>query len=279
VDLAENPLLAFTTLSLSPTPEPGSPFHSTYSSGIFSLREPAYESATDIDSQNTESDDSASDAGRINEVIHMLDIHLVSVLSGNLDLAARMIPKIHYLLDGEDAGNPAFLGSRNQDFFSHHGGERSKGKQGTSGGTSSALANRNAHSSSSSQKHGRGSEDSNGRGEGDDPNKKPRRESNRNSGNGGNTVPGGNPAGAPNSNPVENPSEDPDGVIGDNTDIVPSGRDPDDPGADPAPVDLPDEPPDFACHFHKRDYIKYGPWNKKYAMCVSSRMTQLRRIK
>jgi len=157
VDLAEDPLLAFTTLSLSPTPEPGSPFHTIYSSGIFSLRESAYESATDIDSQNTESDDSASDARGINEVIHMLDIHLVSVLSGNLDLAARLIPKIHDLLDGEVAGNPAFLGSRNQDFFSHHGGEQSKGKQGTSGGTSSALTNRNAPSSSSPQKHGRGS--------------------------------------------------------------------------------------------------------------------------
>jgi hypothetical protein len=212
-------------------------------------------------------------------VIHMLDIHLVSVLSGNLDLAARLIPKIHDLLDGEDAGNPDFLGSRNQDFFSHHGGERSKGKQGASGGTSSALANRNAPSSSSPQKHGRGSEDSNGRGEGNDPNKKPRRESDRNSGNSGNTVPDGNPARTPNSNPVESPSDDPGGIIGDNTDIVPYGRDPDNPGEDPAPMDPPDEPPDFACHFHKRDHIKYGPWNKKYAMCVSSRMTQLRRIK
>jgi hypothetical protein len=54
---------------------------------------------------------------------------------------------------------------------------------------------------------------------------------------------------------------------------------PDDPGDDPMSTsDLPDDR-DYACHFYKRDHIKYGPWNKKYSMCSSSRITRLRDIK
>jgi hypothetical protein len=40
--------------------------------------------------------------------------------------------------------------------------------------------------------------------------------------------------------------------------------------------------PNFACHFHKRNWKKYGPWtSRRYGKCIDSRIsvTTLRRIK
>lgn len=75
------------------------------------------DSATKFDSENTESNDSEPDDGGINEVVQRLNCGLLSVLSGDLDLAARLIPKIHDLLNGEDeAGFLSFSRSSQQNF-------------------------------------------------------------------------------------------------------------------------------------------------------------------
>src|ERR1700753_2691431 len=79
-----------------PPKSTSSSFRSSYSTGPFSLREESSDSATDLDGWIAESDDSESDNEEIN-VIQLLDIRLVRVLSSDLDLAARLIPKIHDL--------------------------------------------------------------------------------------------------------------------------------------------------------------------------------------
>lgn len=60
-----------------------------------------------------------------------------------------------------------------------------------------------------------------------------------------------------------------------------------DPGGDPEPADedLGSEEdgvprPRFACHFHKHDSRKYGPWSdSKYRLCPCPNVSVLRRIK
>lgn len=267
----EGVLSAFAAISLDPPSGPSSPIQSSYSTGPFSLREELSDNATDLDSWAAESDNSGSDDEEINDVIQMLDIRLVSVLGGDLDIAARLIPKIHDLLDSDlDAGIPNFSEPFDQDYTSHQGGGGSKGKQKASGGSPSAPSNQNASSGSSPQKHGRASEDSNERRDGRNSNKRPRREPDRNSDLNGN------------GSADENGADDQKEGASDMNESCPSAdvdRDPGDPRDDPVHADVPSEPPDFACHFHKRDHINYGPWNKKYAMCSSCRMEKLRRIK
>jgi hypothetical protein len=112
----EGVLSAFAAFSLDPPPGPSSPIQSSYSTGPFSLREESSDNATDLDSWAAESDNSGSDDDEINDVIQMLDIRLISVLGGDLDLAARLIPKIHDLLDSDlDAGIPNFSKPIDQD--------------------------------------------------------------------------------------------------------------------------------------------------------------------
>jgi hypothetical protein len=55
----------------------------------------------------------------------------------------------------------------------------------------------------------------------------------------------------------------------------------DDPDCDPS-IGSAFDTPNFACHFHKRNWIKYCPWTaQRYEKCIGSRipMTALRRIK
>jgi hypothetical protein len=60
----------------------------------------------------------------------------------------------------------------------------------------------------------------------------------------------------------------------------PNGDPGGDPGDDPSLTEVPGGPPDFACHFHKLDPIKYGPWtDSKYGKCHASTIKALRRIK
>jgi hypothetical protein len=128
--------------SRGPPPEPTSSFRSSYSTGPFSLREESSDSVTDLDGWTAESSDSESDDEELN-VIQLLDIRLVSVLSGDLDLAARLIPKIHNLLESEiHAEIPDFTDSTIQDHTSHQGGGANKGKQRASGSSSSGRSNR-----------------------------------------------------------------------------------------------------------------------------------------
>jgi len=245
------------------TPEPGSSFRPSCLSGIFSICVAPTDSATKFDSENTESDGSEPDNGGINEVVQRLNCRLLSVLSGDLDLAAFLIPKIHDLLNGEDeAGILSFSRPSQQNFVNDQGDEGLKGKKRASDGSSSTPINRNAPSGSSPQNHGRGSGESDRRGEGSSF-KRPRRESDGNS--------GGTPDGSPDGNPIENPGGDP-------------GKNPDNPGGepgdDPSLVEPPNTLPNFACHFFKLDPRKYGPWTgSKYEKCPGSRITELRRIK
>jgi len=237
--------------SRGPPPEPTSPFRSSYSTGPFSLREESSDSVTDLDCWTAESDDSESDDEELN-VIQLLDIRLVSVLSGDLDLAARLIPKIHDLLDSEiHAEIPDFTDSTIQDYTSHQGGGANKGKQRASGSSSSGGSNESD--------------------EGSNPSKKPRREPGRNPGSSGNGDSGNTGDGQDGStiDPISS---------GSTADIDRDAGDPGDPGDEPVEEDLPSDPI-FACHFQKRDHIKYGPWNKKYVMCSSCRMEELRRIR
>jgi hypothetical protein len=254
--------------SRGPPPEPTSPFRSSYSTGPFSLREESSDIVTDLDGWTAESDDSESDDEELN-VIQLLDIRLVSVLSGDLDLAARLIPKIHDLLDSEiHAEIPDFTDSTIQDYTSHQGGGANKGKQRASGSSSSGRSNWTGSSGSSQGKHGRDSGGSNESDEWSNPSNKPRREPGRNPGSSGNGDSGNTG----------------DGQDGSTIDPISSGstadidRDAGDPGDEPVEEDLPSDPI-FACHFQKRDHIKYGPWNKKYVMCSSCRMEELRRIR
>jgi hypothetical protein len=101
-----NSLTAFAALSLAPSPEPGTSFQSSPSSIVFSLNGNQYsDSATDFGTENTESTDSSGstfDDGESNEVVRLLDGQVLSLLNGDLELAARLIPKIHELLREED---------------------------------------------------------------------------------------------------------------------------------------------------------------------------------
>jgi len=273
LNILGNVLSSFAELSIPPSPEPGSSFRSSYTSGLFSLRESIDSSATDVGSQNSVSDDSDSDDGGISDVVQMLDVRLVSVLSGNLDLAARLIPKLHAALDEDNDSVDCTVTDPTSDHHtSHQGGGESKGKETASGGCSSGRANQYSRSGSSSRKRGRGSGGVNRQNKGDKPSKKPRNDSAGNSGEDSNENPGQGEGNSQNE------------VAGSHTNgpsFNQQNRTSDPPEDDPGPADLfvSGNPPEWACHFHKRDHITYGPWNRKYASCFCSPRKQLRRIK
>ena len=270
-----------TTLSLALTEQSDSPFHSNHSSGIFSLGTAPLDSTTDFDSQNTESDSSGSSEEPTNEVVKNLDCRLLSVLNGNLDLAARLMPKIHNLLNEEDRlpsiGNSVF---QHENRLSNVKSKGSNGKQMVSGDSSSAPTSKNGPSEGSPQKHGRGSEECDGQEEGNSSNCKRHRQGSEG---GSEDTHGGDSEG----DPVENPGADTVGTPGDDTFSHPYGapdKNPEDPGGDPGDdpslAESLDNVPNFACHFYKLDPIKYGPWtDNKYEKCPGSRITALRRIK
>jgi hypothetical protein len=195
------------------------------------------DSATELDSEITDSDsddldDFETDDGGIDNLVRILDSRLLSALSCNLDLAARLIPKIHHLFNGgKDALGGKFAGSNCRNGTNEQQENESTNYEATSGGSSSAPIDQNLPPSSRLRKHGRDSGDNYG-GRKDNNSKKPR--------------------------------GDPDGS-------------PDD---DPSPAGSTGGLPDFACHFHKLDPTKYGPWtDRKYKQCTGSSITELRRIK
>ncbi|KIN03488.1 hypothetical protein OIDMADRAFT_26180 [Oidiodendron maius Zn] len=266
---------------LLPPPEFSST-SSRCSSDTFSHRTLSLESATDA-SDDTESDQDGSnwsgpDDGGISEVVRMLDCRLLSLLTGNLDLASLLIPKIHYLLNTEDDLEIVrILSSFDQTGIDYLENKGPAVTQRTFGVPSRAV-NQNSNSNSSLQKHGRDSGGSNGAGEGSNS-KRPRRQIDE--------TPSADPSGNSDGDPVDNRGSE-SGEIPSN-DVVrdPTGdkrRDPNDPdrdpGDDPSCVEISDTPPDFACHFHKLNPLKYGPWtDRKYEKCPGSRITELRRIK
>ncbi|PMD31496.1 hypothetical protein L207DRAFT_189309 [Hyaloscypha variabilis F] len=203
----------------------------------------------------------------------MLDVRLVSVLSGNLDLAARLIPKLHAVLDEDNDSVDCTVTDPTSDHHtSHQGGWESKGKETASGGCSSGRANQYSPSGSSPGKRGRGSGGVNGQNKGDKPSKKPRNDSAGNSGEDSNE------------NPGQREGDFQNDIAGSHTNgpfFNQQNRTSDPPEDDPGPADLfvSGDPPEWACHFHKRDHITYGPWNRKYASCFCSPRKQLRRIK
>jgi hypothetical protein len=85
----------------------------------------------------------------------MLDIRLISVFRDDLDLAARLVPKIHNLIHREnDAALITFSSTSQQDYTSQQGDDGSHVKR---GGSSTTPENRRTSSSSSQQKRGRSS--------------------------------------------------------------------------------------------------------------------------
>lgn len=167
----------------------------------------------------------------MSDVTRILESHLFSVLHSNLDLAARLIPKI---LDRVHTGYEADFRTATKP-----NGEEKGSEEGNSGpetqqpseGSSSITVSRDPYFTSRSQKHDRDSGESDDE-EKDSSSKKPRRD---------------------------------------------GGGDPDD---DPGSMGTPRDTPNFACHFHKLNPRKYGPWtDQRYEKCTASRIKQLRRIK
>jgi hypothetical protein len=100
--------------------------------------EPA-DTATEIESENTESDSSGSDDEGTNDVIKLLDSRLLLVLNGHLDLAARLLPEIHDLLDDDDElGEFIHANLEHQKGIIHSKGQGLAGHQAASGGSSSS---------------------------------------------------------------------------------------------------------------------------------------------
>lgn len=247
---------------------------------MFSQNALSLNSATEADSDTTESDlgapnGSGPDDGGMRAVIRHLDFRLLSVLIGDLDLAAHLIPKVRGLLNGEAAASILNSSESSQDNSrSDEDDEGSNGKQRASGSSSSAPTNGNLPSNSSKRKHGRGSANSDEREEGK-RSKTSRRGSERNSGDNPDQSPDPDSHGSPKDDATKDPSKDPD-KSPDNPGWDPGG----DPGDDPS-LTLPLDPlPNFACPFYKLDPRKYGPWtDTKFEKCPGSRITELRRIK
>jgi hypothetical protein len=276
-----NSLGAFAALSLAPSPEPDASFQSSSPSIIISLNGTQYsDSATDFGTENTETTDSGGstyDDGESDEVVRLLDCQLLSLLNGDLELAARLIPKIHDRLREDDGlGLIGDAESRDEDGISIEGHSRCEGKQQASGSSCSS------HSGSSSGKHGRASRGSRGRDEGSSSNKRSRRGRGGSSGSRSE-----DPDGNGNGDSSENPTGDPSGSGVDdgvgNADQNPdkSPGDPEgDPGSDPSITKSAGNPPNFACHFHKFSPTRFCFWaDEKYEKCPGSRITQLRHIK
>jgi hypothetical protein len=214
---------------------------------------------------------------RIHVVLQMLDIHLVSVFRDDLDLASRLVPKIHNLIHREnEAGLITFSSTSQQDYTSQQGDDGSYVKR---GGSSTTPDNRCTPSSSSQQKRGLSSGERDKDRQGSNF-KRHRRESDGNVGYTPNPDEGSERA-------PEEGSDDDSGVDNIEDDKNSPERDPDknpgEPGGDPGEpslTDPPDTPRNFACHFFKLDHVKYGPWaHNKYDKCPSTRMIELRRIK
>jgi hypothetical protein len=166
------------------------------------------DTAIEIESENTESEGSGSDDGGINDVIRLLDSRLLSVLNDHLDLAARLLPEIHDLLDDEDefgtfmhanlGHQKGIIHSTNQGLADHRGSFETSpfadlryegslshpkiqalaGNQQASGGSPSDPGNDNTSSGSSLQKRAHDSGGSKGNGEGSGS-KRARREPDR----------------------------------------------------------------------------------------------------
>lgn len=267
----DDPLGAFTTLSLGSASElePASSFH-TSSSNLSST-----DSSTNFDNESTGPDSSSSDDGDVNEVVHLIEYHLLSIFSVDLDLAARLIPKIHAQLNGDNklSSVPSVV-AHHQKNLNYVNNGRSSGEQRTYGQSSTATTNKQVP-----QKHGRDCADPDEQGDGDNC-KRHRGGSDEDNAD----TPKGNTDG----DSSETPGADPGGSSSnDSTPNSPddgSSKSPDDPNGDPG-----DDPnsagsseslPNFACHFYKLDFVKYGPWtDKKYEKCPTSRITDLRRIK
>jgi hypothetical protein len=262
-DCADN----FSRLSTSPLPvtsnattSPSTPY-SRHPSTSFSQKHSDFDSATDVDSEDSESDLSGSDGSvsggvAIDTVVSALDVHLVLILGSRLDLAARLIPRIYGQFYKEDEASIFGVLKSDPENCPNDGEEEvSKGKERAS------LIQQSSNSDSSARKHGRSSGNSPGKDmeKSNNSNKRSRRGRGSDKG----QVNDGSP----------NPTDAPDG----------SADDPDDPDEDPG--DDPNlfnnavDPPDYACHFHKRNPEKYSPYKKKYAKCLSSCITELRRIK
>lgn len=264
-----------------PTRSISSPTPSRRSSGTFSQKTLGVDSATEVDNESTESDLDGSDGSGSEDVgtravIQLLDIRLLSIVSGDLDLAARLLPKIHHLLNGDDTtGVLSLTNSLRKNTINDQDDEGSKGKQRESESSASAPGNRNSGSGSSPRKHGRGSGDSSGRGQGSNSNKRPRR--------GGGGSSGNTPDGGPSGDPDEGPANDPGGSPRDDGFRYPDkspGAPGGDPGDDPSVAESPGPPLNFACPFFKFDLIEFGPWtDEKYDKCPGSRIKELRHIK
>jgi len=180
-----------------------------------------------------------------------------------------LIPKVHAVLDEDDENDvQSITESRGQDYTSHPGGATSKGKERAAGGSSSG--NQNVSSGSSSRKHERNSGWLSGQREDGNSNKRPRKENGTGSG-GNSTQPPGRSQAAPLN---EGASNQVDSASADQRDMTPVP-----PEDDPRSISSSDFTGQYACPFHKRDHIKYGPWNKKYTSCLGSPRKQLRRIK
>jgi hypothetical protein len=267
----DDPLRSFTALSLGSASElePASPFH-TSCSNLFST-----DRSTNLDRESTGLDSSSSDDGDFNEVVHLIECRLLSIFSGDLDLAARLIPKIHAQLNGDDKLS-SFVSAvaHDQKNLNYVNDGRSSGEQRTSEQSSATITNKHI-----TQKRGRDCKDPDEHGDGDNG-KRHRGGSDEDSGD----TPQGNTDGEPS----EAPGADPGGSISSGFTLDSpdggSGKSPNDPNGDPG-----DDPnsagsseslPNFACHFYKLDFRKYGPWtDTKYEKCPTSRITDLRRIK
>jgi hypothetical protein len=280
-DSNSNSLSAFAALSLAPSPEPGVSVQSSQSSIIFSRNgTQCSDSATDFGTENTETTDSSGstvDDSESNEVVHLLHYQVVSLLNDDLELAARLIPKIHDRLREE--GGLAWIGdtgSQDEDGISIAGHSRCEGKQQASGSSCSP------HSESSSGKRGRASRDSRRGDQGSSSNKRSRRgrggssgshsEDPDGSGNGDSSeTPTGDPSGSSIDNEAGDAYQNPDKSPGD-----PEG----DPGSDPSITKSAGHPFNFACHFYKFSPTRFCFYaDEKYEKCPGSRITELRRIK
>ncbi len=261
----------------TPFPKPHSSLESSNGGEISSSTSAKIDSVTDRRGDKMALNFSDSGAGEAEQVVRMLDCHLVTVLNGSLDLAAGLIPRIHDRMNQEedlvsscDSGpdyGPGFDKSLN---INHPHYTRSKAKQQASGYSAPTTSRGKSGSGRSSQRDVRGSGKSQKQDESGDR-KRRKRSTDANSGG----APEGN-AGHGSSDPNrrgkngKGPQRNPD-------------RNPDDPGEDPG-----DEPasagsinvPNFACHFYKLDPVKYGIWTDiKYENCPGSRIKELRHIR
>lgn len=213
-------------------------------------------------------------------VIRLLDISLISMLRADLDLASWSIPKIHQLLNEEDASNIFTLTNclqKNSMKDQDEGGSRDK--QCASGSSSTAPASRNTRFGSFSRKHERDFGEPSGSGQGGSPNKRSRRGLDGNSSNDPDEDSNGDPDEGPSGHPDESAKNDEvDNSYG-NPEIN-SGEPGGDPGDDPSAVETPGNPLNFACPFYKFNPRKFGPWtDDKYGKCPGSRIKKLRHIK